>query len=331
MIGAYTGKQNLNASEEPRIEAPAKTLLELKARFLEHLVLQNFAESTREGASRNLDRFLAFLAEEGIESPMAVTKDLFQEYRATLSRDLSALGRPYNPHTLNNFMVAVKMFFKFLREHDYLINDPVRDVRYAKVPKRLPRAILSQAEMRKLLKAPDTKTALGYRDRAILETFYSTGVRREELCNLNLEDLDLGQGFVRVNLGKGAKDRVVPVGKIASRYLENYIQAVRPGLCKDPRNLAVFVAMSGKRLSPNMVWCVVKKYVAKTGLNPSISPHSLRHTCATAMLRGRANVRHIQALLGHESLDTTAIYTHVSIEDLKAVHARCHPREREGA
>ena len=133
-------------------------------------------------------------------------------------------------------MAAVKQFLRFLKEHDYIITDPASDIEYAREPKRLPRSILSPAEARKIIHAPDTKSLIGYRDRTILEVFYSTGIRKEELNNLTLSDVDYEDGFLRVNNGKGGKDRVVPVGRIACRYFENYINSVRPELVRDPHN-----------------------------------------------------------------------------------------------
>jgi len=183
--------------------------------------------------------------------------------------------------------------------------------------------------VKKVLHAPDTKTVLGYRNGTILEVHYSTGIRKEELNNLLLIDVDYEYGIIRLNQGKGKKDRVVPQGRIACRYLENYITAVRPSLIKDPYNNYLFLSLRGNRLSKNMVWEIVKSYAKKAASKKNISPHTFRHTCATLMLRNRANIRHIQDLLGHTSLDSTQVYASVSIVDLKEVHARCHPRERD--
>jgi len=159
--------------------------------------------------------------------------------------------------------------------------------------------------------------------------FYSTGIRRNELINLRLPDIDYHGGFVRVNSGKGSKDRVVPIGKIACRYIENYVKGVRPMLVKDPTDNYLFLTVNGTRMSKNRVWELVKIYSKKTKIKKNITPHTFRHTCATLMLKNKANIRHIQELLGHASLDSTQVYTRVSIADLKEVHAKCHPREKD--
>jgi integrase/recombinase XerD len=154
-------------------------------------------------------------------------------------------------------------------------------------------------------------------------------VRRGELKNLLLQDVDYTDGLLRINSGKGNKDRVVPIGKIACRYLENYIKAVRPSFIRHPYNNHLFLSLRGNRFSHNALTDMVKSYARKAKIKKNISPHTFRHTCATLMLRNKANVRHIQELLGHASLDTTQVYTSVSIADLKEVHSKCHPREKD--
>jgi len=166
-------------------------------------------------------------------------------------------------------------------------------------------------------------------DRAIIEVFYSTGIRRNELINLEISDVDYHEGFVRINSGKGNKDRVVPIGKIACRYIENYVKGVRPMLVKDPRDNHLFLTINGTKISENRVWQLVKTYSRKTKIKKNITTHTFRHTCATLMLKNKANIRHIQELLGHSSLDSTQVYTSVTITDLKEVHSKCHPREKD--
>jgi integrase/recombinase XerD len=306
-----------------------KTLTDLKEKYRGHLTLLNYSPNTIKGRLFYLNRFFAYLQALGIEEITAVTKETIRDYQTHLYEEINRKGEPNSIVTQNNQLKVVKSFFRFLCENDYLVGDPARDISYAKEPKRLPRSILTSAEMKRLLHAPDTKTALGYRDRAVLEILYSSGIRKEELNHLLLQDVDYNDGFLRINSGKGNKDRVVPIGKIACRYLENYIKAVRPSLIRDPYNNHLFLSLKGNRLSKNMVWEIVKRYTKKAKIKKTISPHTFRHTCATLMLRNKANIRHIQEMLGHASLDSTQVYTSVSITDLKEVHARCHPRERD--
>lgn len=302
---------------------------ELAQNYREHLIVRGYALGTVKGQVFFLNRFFKYLGEITITAISAVTRDMINDYQTHLYEEINFKGEPNGVAYQNNNMRAVKSFFRFLKENDYLAGDPAKDITYAKTPKRLPRSILSGPEAKKILHAADTKTVLGYRNRAILEVLYSTGIRREEVINLTLQDVDYHDGLVRINSGKGNKDRVVPIGKIACRYLENYIKAVRPSLIRDPYNNHLFLSLKGNRLSKNMVWEIVKRYGKKTKIKKNISPHTFRHTCATLMLRNKANIRHIQELLGHASLEATQVYASVSITDLKEVHSKCHPREKD--
>jgi len=226
-------------------------------------------------------------------------------------------------------MSAVRQFTSFLYERDYIVSDPGRDIQYAKIPKTLPRSILTKTEARRIIHAPDIKTALGYRDRVILEVLYTSGIRKQEVIQLTLNDVDYHDGILKIENGKGGKDRIVPLGRIACRYLENYIKSVRPELIKDPYNNHLFLSLKGNRLSKNMIWELVKKYAKKAKIKKNVHPHTFRHTCATAMLKNKADLNTIRKILGHASLNTTQIYTHLNITDLKAVHKKCHPREKD--
>jgi integrase/recombinase XerD len=298
-------------------------------KYRTHLFVRNYAKRSIEGLLSYLTCFIAWLADKDITDVADITKDLIRDYQASLFEEINSRGQPNTVHYQNTKLQAVKSFLMFLAENDYLPTDPSRTIAYAREPKRLPRSILTPIEARKLLHTPDTKTALGYRDRTILEVLYSSGIRKEELLNLLLTDVDYHDGFLRINAGKGNKDRVVPIGRIACRYLENYVKAVRPTFIRNPYENHLFLSLRGNKLSKNVVWEVVKRSTRKAKIKKTVSPHTFRHTCATLMLRNNANIRHIQDLLGHASLDSTQVYAHVSITDLKEVHKRCHPRERD--
>jgi integrase/recombinase XerD len=304
-------------------------LTAFKDKYRQYITVIRFAPGTIKGYGYSLNRFLAYLAEQGIHEITAVTKDTIQNYQTRLYETVNRKGEPNSAFHQNNNLKAVKGFFRYLAENNYLISDPAKDVSYARTPKRLPRSILTSPEAKKVIHATNTRTTIGYRDRTILEVFYSTGIRREELINLALGDVDCTQGLVRVNSGKGNKDRVVPIGKIACRYIENYVKAVRPELIRDPADNHLFLTMNGTRISENRVWQLVKIYSRKTRIKKNITTHTFRHTCATLMLRNKANIRHIQEMLGHSSLEATQVYTRVSVTDLKEVHAKCHPREKD--
>ncbi len=305
------------------------SLNEFARKYCEHLTVLGYAAGTVKAELFFLNRFFKYLGEINVTELAAVTRDIMRDYQVYLYEEINFKGEPNGVAYQNNNLRAVKAFFRFLKENDYLPGDPAKDITYAKTPKRLPRSILSGPEAKKVIHAPNTKTILGYRDRAILEVLYSTGIRRAEVINLLLTDVDYQDGLVRVNSGKGNKDRVVPIGKIACRYIENYIKAIRPSLIRDPYNNHLFLSMKGSRLSKSVVGEIVKRYGKKSKVKKNITPHTFRHTCATLMLRNKANIRHIQELLGHSSLESTQVYAHVSITDLKEVHSKCHPREKD--
>lgn len=300
-----------------------------KEKHQQHLAVIRYAPETIKRYAYFLNRFFKYLEEMNVFEIAAVTKDIVSDYQTHIYEAVNSRGEPNSVFHQNNTLKAIKGFFRFLAEQNYLVSDPSRDVSYARTPKRLPRSILTGPEAKKVIHAPNTKTATGYRDRAIIEVFYSTGIRRNELINLELSDVDYHEGFVRINSGKGNKDRVVPIGKIACRYIENYVKAVRPMLVKNPTDNHLFLTINGTKISENRVWQLIKTYSKKTKIKKNITTHTFRHTCATLMLKNKANIRHIQELLGHSSLEATQIYTRVSITDLKEVHSKCHPREKD--
>lgn len=301
----------------------------LRDNYIQSLKVRNLAGRTIEARIFMLARFFAYLQNRDVAEINSISKAVILDYQTELYHTINKRGRPNSVTYQNSMLSAVKGFMKFLKERDYIVQDPSLDIPYAKLPKRLPRRVLTATEARRIINVPDIKCALGYRDRVILEVLYTTGIRKQELNNLSLADVDYHDGFLRIEQGKGGKDRIVPLGRIACRYLENYIKSVRQQLIKDPYNNALFLSTRGNRLSKNMVWEMVKKYAKKAKIKKNVSPHTFRHTCATAMLKNKADIRAVQELLGHESLESTQIYTRVTINDLKEVHKRCHPREKD--
>lgn len=297
--------------------------------YAQSLAVRNMASRTVSCTRWKLGKFTEYLARNNITNIDGIHKETIRAYQVELYQTINTRGRQNSVSYQNDMLSAVKQFMRFLHERDYIVSDPAKDVRYAKQPQSLPRGILTPSEARKIIHAPDTKTAIGYRDRTILEVLYTTGIRKEELNNLTLNDVDYRDGFLRIIRGKGNKDRIVPLGRIACRYLENYIKTVRPELIKDPYNPHLFLSLRGKGLSKNRVWDLVKKYAQKAKVRKNVHPHTFRHTCATAMLKNKADLTSIRKMLGHASLNTTQIYTHLTITDLKDVHKRCHPRERD--
>lgn len=307
----------------------SKPLATFKTEYLRWLKVRNLSAYTIKGADFMLTKFFDYLESRDIAAADRITAQVMYDYQIELYQSLDRKGRPYGISYQNQLLSAARQFVKFLYQRDYITGDPGRDLVYAKEPKRLPAGVLTVAEARKIITAPNSKSVLGYRDRTILEVLYSSGIRKRELNNLKVADVDYHDGFLRIDQGKGRKDRIVPIGKICCRYLENYIKSVRGELIKDPYNHHLFLSVRGNRLSKNLVWELVKKYAQKAKIKKNVYPHTFRHTCATAMLKNKADLNSIRKLLGHESLNTTCVYTHLSISDLKAVHQRCHPREKD--
>ena len=296
--------------------------------FLKSLRVRNLSHRTIEQVSWRLSKFLEYIDRRNIEQVQAITRDVISSYQVELYEAVNRSGMPNTTAFQNGMLSTVKQFMRYLKDHDLIVADPARDIGYAKEPKRLPQGVLSPAEARKILHATDTSSVIGYRDRTILEVLYSTGLRKEELGKITLTDVDYKDGFLRVS-GKGDRERIVPLGRIACRYLENYIKSVRVELFKNPGEKHLFLTSRGRPLSKNVVWELVKKYALKAKIQKNVHPHTFRHTCATVMLKNKANIRAVQELLGHSSLNSTQIYTHLTITDLKQIHAKCHPREKD--
>jgi len=226
--------------------------------------------------------------------------------------------------------MALRQFFRHLEKTDAVLVNPCLKMVLPKLEDRLPRNILTPQEARRILDQPDTQTRKGIRDKAILEVFYSTGIRLEEMARLSIFDVDTKNGFLRVNKGKFAKDRVVPMGRKASQYVEEYLKKVRLEWSKenkDERALWLSSILPHQPMGKLAVSILVRKY-GKAALGRSISPHVWRHTCATHLVAGGSNIVYVQKLLGHRSLETTQIYTRVAVPEVKATFRRRHPRSR---
>jgi integrase/recombinase XerD len=222
-------------------------------------------------------------------------------------------------------MQKVRTFFRYLARENVIDANPASDLELPRVERRLPRAVLTEREVEKVMALPDLTDPLGVRDRAMMEVLYSMGLRRSELTALSLFDVDAERGTVTVRLGKGRKDRVVPIGERALSWLARYLDEVRPLLVVPPDDSFLFVDERGQPIEPNHLAHRMKRYVSAAKLGKTGACHIFRHTMATLMLEGGADVRLIQEILGHAELSTTQIYTRISIRHLKAVHDASHP------
>jgi len=275
--------------------------------------------------------FVRFLCEVRLGDVALLRETHVTAFRAWLFHDASRSGAPRQITSQNRVLIETRHFLHFLFAEGGLSRDLSGLIELAKEPQRLPRNILTPREARTIIKTCDLHTALGYRDRTLLEVMYSTGIRRAELLSLILADIRLEEEVLRINGGKGAKDRVVPLTRAACAFLETYVRRVRPALLRNKRTTErVFVSLKGGGLSFDGLARLIARCARRAGIKQRVTPHVWRHTCATHLLQNQANLRHVQEILGHRSLATTERYLHVTIADLKAAHRRCHPREREG-
>lgn len=298
-----------------------------RERFDEHLRLRGFSERTREGYGLELRLFLGFLEDREIHQVTEIRREDIDAYRVRLHQWRKRDGAPLSLSAQAAKLGAVLSFLRYLHEAKLVLVNPGHGVRLPKVPDKLPPPLPDEDQVLQLLEAPDVSTPLGLRDRAIMELLYSSAIRNTELRFLEVGDLDLVRLEVRIENGKGRKGRVVPLGEPAAHWIEAYLRDGRPWLVRDPDTKPVFLNSLGRRFSTELLAELVREHAQKAGLPGRITPHVLRHCCATHMLARRAGLRHLQQLLGHASADTTKRYTRVEISDLREVHLRCHPRE----
>ena len=280
---------------------------------------RGLAANTLLAYGRDLDRYSQWVAGGGLDDYLHPTLRDLSHYLDHLRQENLA------PPSVARHLVALKMFYRFLRLEERTSAAAVDLLSSPALWERIPQ-VLSPESVTKLLDAPQALDRFHLRDRAILETLYATGTRASEVVGLRLADLHLDSGFCKCT-GKGSKQRIVPLGRIAVNVLRKYLEELRPSLVASaPDAPWVFVSRGGRALSREMLWVLVKKYVKRAGLNAKISPHSLRHSFATHLLAGGADLRTVQELLGHASIRTTQQYTHVDRDRLRAIHAQFHPR-----
>jgi len=306
------------------------TLAGLAAEYLAWMADTGYSEWTVHHRRVYLGYFVAWCEERGLLEPSDLTRLALERYQSAVAHHVKPDGEPLSFRGRRIRISAVKAFCQWLSRQRYVLYDPAADLALPRLGRRLPKAVLTAAEMEQLLNAPDVSTPLGVRDRAVLEVFYSTGIRRGEMVRLAIPDVDFERGTVMVRQGKGRKDRMVPIGERALLWTRRYLEEVRPHLATLPDEGILFLTKYGRPYTRNGMSTLVKRLVARSGIGKQGSCHMLRHTCATVMLEGGADVRYIQQMLGHASLKTTQVYTHVAIRALKAVHEATHPSARLG-
>jgi len=287
--------------------------------FLHHLrVERNLAANTVDSYALDLRNYLRELHSSGIPGPKAIVAEQVQAHLSRLREEgLSA-------RSVARHLAAIRTFHRFLIEDGELEQDPAAELTPPKQAQRLPE-VLSLAEVDALLAAPDESRPDGRRDRAMIELMYAAGLRVSELCSLRLGDVRRDPGLVRV-VGKGDKERIVPVGEVALRKVLAYLESGRPELLHGRDSPSLFVTQRGSRMNRVTFWTRLKRYALAAGIQKNVSPHKLRHSFATHLLQRGADLRAVQAMLGHASIGTTQIYTHLDRTSLKETHRRFHPR-----
>ena len=295
-------------------------MIELIKRFLDSLTIEKgLSRNTLLAYGRDLKSYAAYLKKKKVESVPKVSRREIMDFM------LEEKDRGQDPASVARALVAIRMFHRFLMEEGQLSENVTDVLESPKLWKRLPDC-LTEAEVEKLIKAPNARRAQGVRDQAVLELMYATGLRATEVTTLKLSSLDFQDGIVRI-MGKGSKERIVPMGKKSRESVRRYMGAARSEWVGSGRLVeALFVTRQGKPMSRQSVWAILKKYAKASGIRKKIYPHILRHSFATHLLANGADLRVVQELLGHADIVTTQIYTHLDKSRLKGIHQKFHPR-----
>ncbi len=292
---------------------------QLLERFLHYLVVEKgLSKNTIEAYGHGVNRFLNYLRAKGKGEVEEISKMDIREFLLFLKR------KGLSSKTLARNLISLRVFLRFLTEESILSANPAEEIEAPKIAKTLP-DILSFDEVDRLIEQPNPELPQGLRDRAMLEMLYATGMRVSELTQLQLNHVHLNPGYV-VLFGKGSKERIVPIGGEAMKWVRRYLEDARKTLLKKRESPFLFVNRSGKPMSRQYFWKVLKAHGRKAGIRKRISPHLLRHSFASHLLERGADLRSVQLMLGHADISTTQIYTHVTGERLKKIHRQYHPR-----
>jgi len=298
-------------------------------RFLEWMQVKNYSDRTTENREVYLRYFIEWCEERGLSRPQEITKPILERYQRYLFHYRKQNGEPLSIRSQHTRLSPIRAYFKWLTRENYILYNPASEVDLPRLEKRLPKHVLTQPEAELILNQPDSQTVFGLRDRAILETLYSTGIRRMEVIHIKLYDIDDDRGTLMVRQGKGKKDRMVPIGERALAWILKYRDEARPELAISEDDGTLFLTNFGQAFTRNRMTQLVRGYVNAADTGKTGSCHLFRHTMATLMLENGADIRFIQAMLGHADISTTQIYTQVSIRQLKEIHTATHPARME--
>lgn len=297
----------------------------LTREFLESMGVRGYSPRTIENHLAALGYLAAWLSERGIGRPAEVTKPILDGYQRALFHRRKPDGTPLSFRAQHSRLVPIRAFFRWLARQNRILYNPASELELPKLERRLPRAVLSAQEAERVLAVPDLGDTTGLRDRAMLEVLYATGIRRSELARLAVFDLDAERLTLTVRQGKGRKDRMIPTGPRAAAWAGRYLADARPKLATEPDDGTLFLTVDGTPFGVDRLTGLVAGYVKRSGVGKPGACHLFRHTMATLMLEGGADIRFIQQMLGHADISTTQIYTQVSLRQLRAIHAATHP------
>jgi integrase/recombinase XerD len=294
-------------------------------RFIEHRGVIGGTESSLYGLERYIRDFIGWAEERAVTHPQHVTQAVLERYQRWLYYYRKKDGMPLSVASQRSKLITLRVFFKWLTRSGQIPANPAAEIDLPKNIHRLPRHVLSAEETERVLALADIAGPIGLRDRAMMEVLYATGMRRMEIRNLQISDIDAGKCLVLIREGKGRKDRLLPLGERALYWVQRYIEQGRPQLMWNRQDATVFLGAEGNPLNTNWLSTIVASYVNQAQIGKHGGCHLFRHTMATLMLEGGADIRFIQAMLGHADLKTTQIYTQVAIKQLQIVHANTHP------
>lgn len=293
--------------------------------FLAWRLERQFSEQTVSGNEERLRYFITWCDERGLGRPQDITRPILERYQRYLFLYRKTDGQPLTGRTQYSRIAALRVFFAWLTRNNHILYNPASDLDMPRLDQRLPKHILTVADVEAIVALPDLDTGLGIRDRAMLETLYSTGMRRLELAHLGVFNIDHERGTVMIRQGKGGKDRMIPIGERALEWIAKYRDDVRPELVGGLDGGTLFLTHSGEVFTVGRLSSLVRDYIDAAKIGKRGSCHLFRHTMATLMLENGADIRFIQLMLGHANLNTTQIYTQVSIRKLKDIHTATHP------
>ena len=304
---------------------PATQLEAMMRDHLHALAVQNYSAHTVRNRQVHIGFFLQWCKERGLSEPVEVTRPVLERYQRHLFHYRKKNGEPLSFRSQHSCLVPLRVWFRWMTRQNHILHNPASELELPRLGRSLPKNIFSAQEVERIVQLCEVEEPIGLRDRAILEVLYSTGLRRMEMIALKLYDLSLDRGLLLVRQGKGHKDRYVPIGERAIAWLGKYIREARPQLAIEPDDMTVFVTAQGEPSSRDHLSFAVKERIDAAKLGKTGSCHLFRHTMATLMHENGADIRHIQAMLGHEDIRTTEIYTQVAIRALQKIHAATHP------